>query len=454
MNKPAHSKILVVEDNPQDREILLHMIRGFGYPVVFAANLHDARVRLETDPSIAAIVADENLPDGMGSVLLDWVQLPVLLVTAFGDIQQAVEAMRRGARHYLIKPIQVDEFQILLERCVAAEELSREVKYLREIHAAEACGAEFVIRSSSMKDLFERIRAASQSDATVLILGESGTGKELVARALHRLSGRAAGPMVGVNCGAIPATLLEAELFGHEKGAFTGALARRIGKFERAHRGTLFLDEIGTLPLELQSRLLRSIQEREIERIGGSEPIRVDFRLIAATNADLEKAMGAGTFREDLYYRLNVLSLRIPPLRERKDEIPALIAHFLAKRNAESAVVEPGALERMMAYEWPGNIRELENAIEHALVVSQKEPISTRHLPEQIRGEGTVAESGTTPIPADGEFPTLDFLKRRHIMMALRRSGGKRDDAAHLLGIHRNTLRGLIRRYEIDAEDG
>ncbi len=444
-------EVLIVEDSPQDLEILRECIISLGHKVVVAQRLSEAQKRLEAPNSIDLIVTDIRLPDGTGISLLDLQAStrPVIFTTAYGDVEEAVTAMARGAFHYLTKPVRTDELQVLLDRAHNAIETNRELTRLRDLHGREEAADNLLVRSPRMREVLETVRAAAESDSTVLFQGESGTGKEVFAQALHRFSPRAGRPFIAVNCGAIPATLLEADLFGHEKGAFTGATARRIGKFERAQRGTLFLDEIGTLPLDLQTRLLRAIQEREIERVGGSGPIAVDFRLLAATNRDLAKAVEAGTFRDDLYYRLKVISIKLPPLRERREEIPALAAHFLSRRvkNIENLPrIDESVMACFTSYDWPGNIRELENAIEHAVVLSRGGAIQLHHLPEELRGRKSGATPAAAP-PAEDAFGSLEDAKRRHIEEALRRCGGRREEAARLLGIHRNTLRGLITRY-------
>lgn len=441
-----------------DLEILQEIVTSMGHTVIPSSRIADARRILNHERDVDVIVTDMRLPDGRGIDLLDESgHKPIIVVTAHAEVADAVEAMRGGAFHYLIKPIRAEELQILIERAASANETARELTTLKEIHGKASVETEMVIRSAQMREIFETAQAAANSDATILILGESGTGKEVLARAIHRLSPRSTKAFVAVNCGAIPASLLEADLFGHERGAFTGAVARRIGKFERAHKGTLFLDEIGTLPVELQVRLLRAIQEREIERVGGSSPIKVDFRLIAATNADLTKAVKEGQFREDLFYRINVIPISIPPLRERPEEIPALIAHFLEKKKAVRTV-SPAAMQCLAAYHWPGNIRELENAVERALVLSKEGEIHVHHLPEPIRRTGAAPGALQSPVPAydemvsADEFLSLDEIKRRHIELGITVAKGRREEAARLLGIHRNTLRGLMKRYGMPAE--
>lgn len=442
-------KLLIVEDDPQDLEILSERLDALGYEIVTATRLSEAKKLLVKNPDTSVVISDVRLPDGEGIELIALAAQPVLLMTAFAEVQNAVEAMQKGAFHYLTKPIRPEELEVLLERAVQYAETASELKRLREIHRDSAAQTNMVVRSDKMRDVMDMVQVAAESESTILVFGESGTGKELVAKSVHRMSPRSGGPFVAVNCGSVPATLLEAELFGHEKGAFTGAIQRRIGKFERAQRGTLFLDEIGTLPMELQTRLLRAIQEHEIERVGGTSPIKVDFRLIAATNIDLSLAVERKEFRDDLYYRLNVIPIELPPLRERREEIPALVAHFMAQRDAPDVSIDPTAMECLMAYGWPGNIRELENAVERALVLSRKTRILPRFLPPEIRRVGSeiLGIEGDSSGAADG-FPQLEEIKCRHVERALRMTKGRKEEAAELLGIHRNTLRNILARKD------
>ncbi|MEK8022983.1 MAG: sigma-54 dependent transcriptional regulator [Candidatus Hydrogenedentota bacterium] len=443
-------RVLLIDDDPQDLEILTEQLRALGSVPVTARRLDDALKILDEDNTIDLLLADIHLPDGIGSDLLEKTSLPVFLITAHAEIEEAVEAMRRGAFHYFTKPVRAEELGVILDRATRWTESMRELDRLRTLHAG-GDEEQFVAKSAAMRSVVETARATAMTDASILILGESGTGKEILSRAIHRNSSRSQAPFVAVNCGAIPATLLESEFFGHERGAFTGAHERRIGKIERAQGGTLFLDEIGTLPVDLQTRLLRVIQDREVERLGGKSPIKVDFRLICATNTDLTKAIREGAFREDLFYRINVIPIRIPPLRERKEEIPALVAHFLKRKDAALVSIHPDVLDRLMNYDWPGNIRELENIVERLLVLSRREKILPKHLPEEFRsGPSRMRE----PAEAGDEevFPTLDVIKREHVLRALRRTGGRREEAAHLLGLHRNTLRGIIARFDLEKE--
>jgi two-component system, NtrC family, response regulator HydG len=437
-------RILIVEDSPPDLENIRDLVEAQGHLALCTDRLETAQSMMNDDPRIDIVISDVQLPDGDGANLIpeSGAHPPVILVTAYGGVESAVQAMRRGALHYLVKPVRQEELEVILSRAAVSIETSRELSRLRELEGLAMIEDEMVVRAPAMREIMEMARAAAATDATILLLGASGTGKEVVAKAVHRLSPRARGPFVAVHCGAIPATLLEADLFGHERGAFTGATARRVGKFERAHGGTLFLDEIGTMPVELQSRLLRVIQEREVERVGGDRPIRVDIRLIAATNRDLARAVAAGEFREDLFYRLNVVPLHLPPLCERSEEIPALIARILDRHGRAEVSIDPAAMDRLMSYSWPGNVRELENVIERSLILAGGASILARHLPPEIRG-------GQERRSQISSGMSLETAKRVAIESALRGSGGRRDEAARVLGVHRNTLNRLVKRYGI-----
>ncbi|MBL4890087.1 MAG: sigma-54-dependent Fis family transcriptional regulator [Candidatus Lindowbacteria bacterium] len=450
--------ILILEDVPQDMEILTAMVESLGHISIPARRASEAKKIIAEDPSISVVLSDVRLPDANALELLDDIfsQIQVIFLTAFGEVDEAVEAMRRGAFHYLTKPVKVSELEVLISRAKQMVDTSRELARLKDLHGTASIEQEMVVRSRKMREVSEMARAAAESDATILILGESGTGKEVLARSIHRLSPRSSGPFIAVNCGAIPETLLETDLFGHEMGAFTGAAARRIGKFERAQKGTLFLDEIGTMPIHLQGRLLRAIQEREIERVGGNAPITVDIRVVAATNVDLKKAVAEGKFRDDLYYRLNVIPITIPPLKTRTEDIPALIAHFLAKHHAVERQIDATTLAVLMSYQWPGNIRELENAVERALVMSSGGSIQLKHLPDEVknanselRKEYNINSNMYYGVQEEQEFPELEKVKQIHLHSALKRTGWKREETAKLLGVHRNTLREMMKKYSL-----
>jgi two-component system, NtrC family, nitrogen regulation response regulator GlnG len=393
-------------------------------------------------------------------------------MTAHGTMETAIQAMQRGAYDYLTKPFDLDEVLLLAERALEARRLTQEVARLRtglqEVREFSA----LIGRHPRMQDVYKTIGRIAGTDVTVLLRGESGTGKELVARAIHHYSRRAGRPFVAVSCAAIPGTLLESEMFGHERGAFTDAKERRLGKFELAHGGTLYLDEIGDMPLELQTKLLRALQERTIERLGGHEPIRIDVRVLAATNRELEALMRDGRFREDLYYRLNVVTLNLPPLRERRRDIALLVEHFLAKYAAElgECGVAPEALDRLVGHDWPGNVRELENVVQRAMVMATGGVILPEHLPI-----GPVSAAASVAVDASLEeiierklvecvrglrehasanlYDLMVGLVEKPLLRAvLRETGGNQVRAAQILGINRNTLRKKLTEHGIDPD--
>jgi two-component system nitrogen regulation response regulator GlnG len=393
-------------------------------------------------------------------------------MTAHGTMETAVQAMQRGAYDYLTKPFDLDEAVLLAERALEASRLTQEVARLKSGLQDVREFSALIGRHPRMQDVYKTIGRIAGTDVTVLLRGESGTGKELVARAIHHYSRRAGRPFVAVSAAAIPTTLLESEMFGHERGAFTDAKERRLGKFELAHGGTLYLDEIGDMPLELQAKLLRALQERTIERLGGHESIRIDVRVLAATNRDLEAAMREGRFREDLFYRLNVVTLNLPPLRERRRDIPLLVEHFLAKYAGELGErgVTPDALDRLVGHEWPGNVRELENVVQRAMVMAQSGAILPEHLPI-----GPVSAAASVAVDASLEeiierkliecvrglrehasanlYDLMIGLVEKPLLRAvLRETAGNQVRAAQILGINRNTLRKKLTEHGIDPD--
>jgi two-component system response regulator PilR (NtrC family) len=382
-------------------------------------------------------------------------ELPVVMITAYGTIESAVAATKQGAFYYFTKPFKNDEVLAVIRNAFERRQLVRENRELRNRLRAGTHRMDAIIGGSpKMKALFDLVARAAPSRTTVLIQGESGTGKELVAQAFHRHSARADKAFITVNSGNLPPDLLESNLFGHVKGAFTGAVYPKKGLFELADKGTIFFDEIGNIPLETQAKLLRVIQEREFMRLGGVETIRVDVRIIAATNVDLRAVMEAGRFREDLFYRLNVIMVQLPPLRERKDDIPLLVHHFLDKYGEESRkpglVLTPPALDRLLAYHWPGNVRELENVIERAVVLSSDRQIGPDLIPDHVSANPTF-EVPDVVIPSDGiQFrEVIVGHERRYIEAALEAAGGIQKKAAELLHIKPTTLNEMIKRYEI-----
>jgi len=434
------------------REALRETLAGEGYAVLAVDNAIQAIAELEKQEA-DLVLADLTLPRVSGLELLDsirrqWPGLEVIVITGQGSIETAVDAIKRGAYHYVTKPFTPDEIIHLVGQALERrrlvhrkERLEEEVSLLRGAH-------QLVGQSEPMRRINEIIQTAAGSDATVLVQGESGTGKEIIANAIHAQSRRTRGPLVKMNCAAVPETLLESELFGHEKGAFTGADRRRIGRFEQADGGTLFLDEVCEMHPRLQAKFLRALQEREIERLGSSATIPVDTRIIAATNRDLQKALEEGVLREDLYYRLNVILLRVPPLRERMDDVPILAMHFLrkyaAREHSSMSSIAEEALNVLLSYSWPGNVRELENAIERAAVLGKGEQLRARDLPPQVHRGG---DDERPLIPA---HLTLEEIEKLAIAQALRLTGGNKSEAAERLGIHRTSIYDKMRRYGIE----
>ena len=416
-----------------------------------------AALKVLAHEDIRLVILDLRLPDMEGLEVLLRIKemdeyLGVIVVTAVGDVKTAVRAMQAGASEYLVKPFDIETLQAVVARTLERQALMKEVLYLRSEVEGYHPFVDIVGRDEKMLEIFELIERVSDSDATVLITGESGTGKELIARALHQRSHRSLRPFVAINCTAIPENLIESELFGHERGAFTGAVQRRIGKFELAHSGTLFLDEIGSMRLDMQTKLLRALQEREIERVGGERTIKVDVRVVAATNADLRELVKAKAFRDDLYYRLNVIPVYVPPLRARKGDIALLIQYFLEKYNRRFNRRVRGfslaAIEAMQAYDWPGNVRELENIVERLVVISKHASIQLRELPLDL-------QSSHTPLVEQLEEEGYDLRKavhqfeREYIRRVLEKTRWNQTVAARMLGIHRNTLLGKIEQLDL-----
>jgi DNA-binding NtrC family response regulator len=414
-------------------------------------------LKVLTHEDVRLVILDLRLPDMEGIEVLARIKemdeyLGVIVVTAVGDVKTAVRAMQAGASEYLVKPFDIETLQAIVARTLERQALMKEVLYLRSEVEGYHPFVDILGRDEKMLEIFELIERVSDSDATVLITGESGTGKELVARALHQRSHRALRPFVAINCTAIPENLIESELFGHERGAFTGAVQRRIGKFELAHSGTLFLDEIGSMRLDMQTKLLRALKEREIERVGGERTIKVDVRIVAATNADLRALVKAKAFRDDLYYRLNVIPVYVPPLRARKSDIALLVQYFLEKYNRQFnrrvRSFSLPAIEAMQAYDWPGNVRELENIVERLVVISKHEAIQLRELPLDF-------QPSYSPLIEQIEEDGYDLRKavqqfeREYIRRVLEKTHWNQTVAARMLGIHRNTLLGKIEQLDL-----
>jgi DNA-binding NtrC family response regulator len=442
-------RILVVDDEPAQRELVAGFLRKQGFEVALAGDGTDALGRFTREP-FDLVLTDQRMPGLSGLELLDALravtpEAAVIVMTAYGTIETAVAAIKAGAADYLTKPLNLDE---LLHRIRTVRERQRLVAENRELRLAlsERHRVEGIIgESGRMQEVLSLVHRVAGSEATVLIQGESGTGKELIAQAIHYASPRASGPLVKVNCAALPESLLESELFGHEKGAFTGAVAARQGRFELAHGGTLFLDEIGDLPLHLQVKLLRVLQAREFERVGASRPITVNVRLIAATHRDLAALVKAGRFRDDLYYRINVVTIVVPPLRERREDIPPLIDHFVrtfAEGNRKPiAGLTREARDLLLRYDYPGNVRELENLIERAVVLTRDDVIGPADLPL------TLQDATTEPAEPAGLTVAVEALERGMIREALARADGIQTRAAEALGISERVLRYKLRKY-------
>ncbi len=450
--------VLVIDDETGSRESMAIAIERAGLAVRTFDDAKKALEYLDENDGVRLAVCDLRMPGTDGLAFLNEVRekkldLGVILVTGYGSIESAVEAMRVGADDYLTKPVDLYELRKRVMNLIEKEQLKEEVTNLREMLDKRFGFESIVGRSAPMERLFEQMKMVAPTRSSVLIIGESGTGKELVANAIHRASPRRNERFLAINCGAIPSDILESELFGHERGAFTGAVNRKIGKFEVAHKGTLFLDEISELYPELQVKLLRVLEERQVMRVGGSELIDVDFRLLAATNRDLEKEVAEGRFREDLYYRLKVVTLRIPPLRERPGDIPALAEHFLAgffqEHGKPAKRLSAEALEVLARFPWPGNVRQLKNVMESVVVFHQGgDDIGVGDLPPEVRDSTALSSNGSPVQAVVGSPRTMDEIERQAILETLDRTGGHRAKAADLLGIGLRTLQRKLKDYK------
>lgn len=436
--------ILVVDDEESQRTLLAGFLKKKGFAVTASSSGKEA-IEINKTTGIDLAILDLKMPeiDGietMASMKKIDPETDFIILTGYGTVETAVEAMKLGAHDYLGKPVNLDELELLIERIREKQQIHREVEVLREELDVDLATDSFVAESDQMKEVLGLVSRVARSDTTVLIQGESGTGKEVVARLIHRASGRRHNRFIPISCAALPETLLESELFGYERGAFSGADKRKMGKFELAHNGTLFLDEIGDLPLSTQVKLLRVLQEFTFERLGGTTPIKVDVRLISATNQDLKQKVAEGHFRGDLFYRLNVINVELPPLRARKDDLKPLAEHFLRKyadRCGKNMVsLSKAALNVLLRYDWPGNVRELENVIERAVVLCRSGAIEPRDVPLQIS-----ASAGTVELLKD--------VEKEHIAYMLKKTGWNLSEAATRLGIHRNTLRLKIKEFNI-----
>lgn len=451
------ASILVVDDEKNAREGLAQALAGtFGSDAVDVETAADGlgAMRRLTEKAFDLMIADIRMPQMDGMELLKRARekqpsLEVLMLTGHGTIEMAVEAMRLGARDYLQKPVNLDELELVVRRLLDQQKLLSENEYLRSKLREKNGYQELIGSSPIMKKLFSKIEQVAATKATVLITGESGTGKELVAEAIHHLSPRKDQPLVKVNCSALNQNLLESELFGHERGAFTGAIRQRKGRFELADKGTIFLDEIGELSLDVQVKLLRILEEKEFERVGGNQTIRVDTRLIFATNADLEQKVKEGSFREDFYFRLKVVTLHNPPLRERKEDIGPLAEYFIrqfSRENGKRPVeIEPDAVEVLRSYDWPGNVRELRNLIEHLVLLRDDKPITARDLREHLLAP---AAEGGLNLPLGLE---LAEVEKRYILKTLENFDGNRTRTSEALGIGRRTLIRKLAEYGVSG---
>lgn len=451
--------ILVVDDDDAHRGMLRTMLRSWGYTVDEAAD-GDEAVALVREKAFDVVLTDVRMArmDGIHALkgILEYnPALPVVLMTAYSSVETAVEALRLGAYDYLVKPLDFEALKHTLEQAIEHSRLSVENRELRRQLTDAAARPDILGRSQAIKDMLQIISTVAPTEATVLITGESGTGKELVARALHEGSARADKPLVTVNCAALAENLLESELFGHEKGSFTGADRRREGRFMQADGGTLFLDEIGEMPLPLQAKLLRALQQGEVQRVGSDAPINVDVRVLAATNRDLRREAAEKRFREDLYFRLNVISIEVPSLCRRSEDIPLLAAHFLqrfAERNRKTIKgFAPQALDSMLRYSWPGNVRELENAVERAVILCNGDLITGRELPANVVDASPAETADAVP---EGDISlaglSLDTVERRAIEETLRQTGDNKSEAARRLGFTRATLHNKLRKYGLE----
>ncbi len=457
--------VLIVEDRDSLRTMLRHALEAHAHTVIEARDEHEALEQIR-QARPAVVLTDLKLPSGDGFGVIRAAReidpdLPVVVMTAYGSIQDAVVAMREGAMDFLAKPVEPDHLLLMVARAIAQRRMQTEYLLLKE-ELAERRGAPRIIgEDAQLRKVSQQLRRAAATDTTVLIEGESGTGKELFARALHALSPRAEGPFVAINCAAIPENLPETELFGHEKGAFTGASARKPGRFEVAHRGTLFLDEIGELPLLLQAKILRALELKQFERVGGTQSIHVDTRVVAATNRQLRSLVAERRFREDLYFRLSVFPIVVPPLRERGDDVVTLARHFVDRScrelNKKLLVLSPSALDELRAYRWPGNVRELQNCMERAVILCDGDTIHVRHLNVSFKPAAATAPvspweqidlSGTLH---DALHRVAAEVERRKIVSALREHAGDRVQAASALQVGYKTLMHKIREHALDV---
>jgi DNA-binding NtrC family response regulator len=451
--------VLFVDDESALRTLMAERLTEKGFEVV-EADSGEKALELLDQFAFDVVITDLRMPGVDGTRVIEaaverYPGIIAIVITGYGTVKDAVDAIKRGASDFIAKPFQFDELMHVLQKALEQRRLTSENAYLRSQLEERYQFGGILGRSRPMQALFQLLDTVARSNSTILITGETGTGKEVVARAIHHNSPRRPHRFVALNCSAIPETLLEAELFGHVRGAFTGAVGTRQGRFEQAHKGTLFLDEVGTMSAALQMKVLRALQEREFERIGDNQTIKVDVRVIAATNSELSRMVASGTFREDLYYRLNVIPIELPPLRERRDDIPLLVKHFLEKFAPGATMhVSQSAMRALMAYQWPGNVRQLENAVERAVALGAgRQEVTSSDLPPEIQSMPQTTATPFVDFPEDGlDLPAyLGSIERDLVHRALDRTGGNRNKAADLLRIKRTTLVEKLKRIGADT---
>lgn len=457
-----NERILVIDDEERMRRILEMSLSEQGYKVYLGENGEEG-IKILENKDVDLVITDMKMPGIDGIKVLEKAkemdrERPVILMTAYGTIETAVRAMKEGAYDYILKPFELEEMNVLVEKALRLTRILRENRFLKEDIKNRYEFQNIVGRSSAMQNVFTLISQVAPTSSTILIYGETGTGKELVARAIHYQSPRREEPFVPVNCAAIPETLLESELFGHMKGAFTDAHVNKIGRFEMAHRGTIFLDEVGDMSMSLQAKILRVLQEKSFERVGGIESIKVDVRIIAATNKDLRIALDRGSFREDLYYRLNVFSINLVPLRERKEDIPLLAYYFLKRYNKafgrDIKDISPEFIELLLEYNWPGNVRELENVIERAIVLTQGDTLRPEVLPFYVRRKGTSRASDWKDISYQkAKEKVLDNFEKDYLRHLLKISRGNVSEASRIAQLDRKNLYQKLKERNIDPSE-
>jgi two-component system, NtrC family, response regulator PilR len=450
-------KILIIDDEKSIIDLLSVVFKKDGYSVTSALSASKAMSLIDSQ-EFSLILSDIKLPQMSGMDILKYVKqnkpdIPVVMITAYGTIKQAVEAFKLGAVDYVVKPFDIDELKLVVAQGLEKSRLKQENVFLKRELKDKYGFSNMIGKSKKMRDIYSLIEKIADTDSTVLISGESGTGKEVAARAMHYSSRRKERPFVSVNCGALPENLLESEMFGHVKGSFTGAIAHKRGMFEVAEGGTLFLDEVGEMAPFTQVKLLRTLQERTIRRVGGTEEILIDVRIIAATNQDLKARLEDGRFREDLFYRLNVISFDMPPLRERKDDIPLLVNHFLekycGKMGRRMKRLAPEVINVLEAYAWPGNVRELENIIERTVAIEERETVTRKSLPDELTAPPRKANSDQAIQAGFDLNAVLDDITRRYLEKALDKTSGRLKEAAEVLGVNYRSLRYLIEKHSL-----